>query len=228
MNTRTTPARPKSRDPERTRAAIVDAACVEFAEKGFEGARTGAIAQRAGIPQGLIYHYFDGKEDLFDAVLHSCLNPYFEATAEMLEAARENPHLGVLESAVREYFHYLSNHPHVVRILGWFLVSERGQRTTPLRGTPAHDRVHELGAACIRKGQEQGDIRPELNPDSVIKTFTDMCLQWHLGRACFFSDHGENLSQSARDQIENAYLDDMVEIFLRGVAMPGARAQSSR
>ena len=114
-----------------------------------------------------------------------------------------------------------------MRILGWFLVSERGQQTTPLRGTPAHDRVHELGSECIRKGQEQGDIRPELNPESVIKTFTDLCLQWHLGRGCFFSEHAGDLPQTARDEIENAYLDDMIEIFLRGVAMPGAGAKSS-
>ena len=91
MNAQTASSRSRTRDPERTRASIVDAACVEFAEKGFEGARTGAIARKAGVPQGLIYHYFDGKEDLFDAVLHSCLNPYFEATAEMLEAKEPTP-----------------------------------------------------------------------------------------------------------------------------------------
>ena len=91
--------RSRTRDPERTRAAIVAAAAEEFAEKGFQGARTGAIAKKAGVPQGLIYHYFEGKEELFDAVLEDCLNPYFEATAEMLEQAHD--HLAESETIVR-------------------------------------------------------------------------------------------------------------------------------
>jgi AcrR family transcriptional regulator len=223
----TTETRSRSRDPERTRATSVSAAAEEFAAKGFEGARTGAIAKKAGVPQGLLYHYFGGKEELFDAVLYDCLNPYFEATAEMLEQAQEHPHAGVLEQSIRDYFNYLAANPQVVRILGWFLASERGQQTTPLRGTPAHDRVHELGAACIRRAQEIGEIRDDLTPDSVIKAFTDLCLQWHLGRGCFFSEHGlGELAQASRDEIEQAYLDDIVEILMRGVAHPDARSGS--
>jgi AcrR family transcriptional regulator len=227
MNAQASSSRPRGRDPERTRAAIVAAAGEEFAAKGFEGARTSAISKKAGVPQGLLYHYFDGKEELFDAVLHDCLNPYFEATADMLEQAQEDPDLGVLEQSIRDYFHYLAENPQVVRILGWFLVSERGQHTTPLRGTPAHDRVHELGAACIRKGQEMGEIRQDLDPGSVIKAFTDLCLQWHLGRGCFFSEHGiDELAQAARDEIEQAYLDDIVQILMHGVAQPEARSEN--
>ncbi len=56
------------RDAERTRAAILDAALVEFGEHGFAGARTGAIARRAGVNAQLISYYFDGKEGLYRAL----------------------------------------------------------------------------------------------------------------------------------------------------------------
>ena len=55
----------RKRDPERTRERILDAAVVEFGEHGFAGARTSAIARRAGVNEQLISYYFDSKEGLY-------------------------------------------------------------------------------------------------------------------------------------------------------------------
>src|SRR6202008_2705386 len=55
----------RQRDPERTRARILDAAKVEFGAKGFAGARVSDIADRAGVNKQLISYYFGGKEGLF-------------------------------------------------------------------------------------------------------------------------------------------------------------------
>jgi TetR/AcrR family transcriptional regulator len=51
-----------------TRIAILNAALIEFAEKGFDGASTPLIAQRAGVPQPLIVYHFKSKEALWEAV----------------------------------------------------------------------------------------------------------------------------------------------------------------
>jgi TetR/AcrR family transcriptional regulator len=53
------------RDAERTRRRILDAARHEFGMKGFDGARIEAIARRARINKGLIFYYFQSKEELF-------------------------------------------------------------------------------------------------------------------------------------------------------------------
>ncbi len=57
-----------------TRERIVGAARVLFAEKGYDGATTGAIAGRAGVAEGTIYRHFQSKKDLFIA----CLEPAVE------------------------------------------------------------------------------------------------------------------------------------------------------
>jgi|SRR3974390_178243 len=62
------PAVHRSRNRERTRGNIVAAARAEFAARGYSGARIGQIAQRAGVNKELIYHYFRGKEELFEEV----------------------------------------------------------------------------------------------------------------------------------------------------------------
>jgi TetR/AcrR family transcriptional regulator len=51
------------RQPEQTRAAILDAALREFALEGIEGARTESIAQTAGVNKALLYYYFRDKEN---------------------------------------------------------------------------------------------------------------------------------------------------------------------
>lgn len=53
---------------------ILRAAEVEFATKGFEGARIDAIARRAGVNKALIYYYYPGKAVLLDSLLGEFLD----------------------------------------------------------------------------------------------------------------------------------------------------------
>jgi TetR/AcrR family transcriptional regulator len=56
------------RDAERTRRRILAAARHEFGMKGFDGARVDAIARRARVNKGLIFYYFQSKEELFQVL----------------------------------------------------------------------------------------------------------------------------------------------------------------
>lgn len=59
---------------EDRRKQILEAALKIFAEKGFKGATNQAIAKEAGdISPGLIYWYFESKEDMFFALLEERL-----------------------------------------------------------------------------------------------------------------------------------------------------------
>jgi TetR/AcrR family transcriptional regulator len=53
------------RDADRTRRKILDAARREFGKHGLQGARVEAIARRARVNKGLIFYYFQSKEELF-------------------------------------------------------------------------------------------------------------------------------------------------------------------
>ncbi len=54
-----------SRDSERTRARILNAAALVFSERGFDGARMSEIARRAQVSKQLVHHHFRRKEKLF-------------------------------------------------------------------------------------------------------------------------------------------------------------------
>ncbi len=58
--------------PEVRRQQILDAALHVFADRGFTRATNRDIARAAGIKSpGLIYHYFENKEDVLKAVLEN-------------------------------------------------------------------------------------------------------------------------------------------------------------
>src|SRR5918912_1852951 len=75
MNTRGGRPRGRRRAGEDTRAALLDAARVEFTERGFDGATVRSIAQRAGMDPAMVNHWFGGKDGLFVAALQLPFDP---------------------------------------------------------------------------------------------------------------------------------------------------------
>jgi AcrR family transcriptional regulator len=64
---------------------VLDAAVIEFADHGFEGASTEDIARRAGISQPYLFRLFGTKKELFKASVARCLRE----TLEMFQRAAE-------------------------------------------------------------------------------------------------------------------------------------------
>jgi AcrR family transcriptional regulator len=58
------PHRLRTQRPERYRA-ILEAACAEFAQRGFERANVNTIAEQVGVAKGTLYNYAASKQDLF-------------------------------------------------------------------------------------------------------------------------------------------------------------------
>lgn len=81
-----TPARSstvRTRDPERTKGQILEAALIEFATNGYDGAKVHQIAKSAGCNARLIYHYFENKERLYAAALRKIYSDIREREAQL-------------------------------------------------------------------------------------------------------------------------------------------------
>jgi len=53
---------------EATRTALIDAGRELFAARGYDAVATEELVAAAGVTRGALYHHFDGKRGLFDAV----------------------------------------------------------------------------------------------------------------------------------------------------------------
>jgi TetR/AcrR family transcriptional regulator len=71
----------------RNRARIMEAAEEVFAEQGFTGATTAAIAARAGLPKANLHYYFGTKEALYRAVLSGILDLWLAPLAQIMPDA---------------------------------------------------------------------------------------------------------------------------------------------
>jgi AcrR family transcriptional regulator len=65
---RTQAARTQTERLAATRAALLKAARTIFAEQGYAAAATEEIVRRAKVTRGALYHHFEDKRSLFDAV----------------------------------------------------------------------------------------------------------------------------------------------------------------
>jgi AcrR family transcriptional regulator len=111
--------KPRSRSEQRaaTRERIVEAALEAFAERGFRGASTRDIAERAGTNQGLITYHFRSKDELWQAAADRIFGRLAKRTTEQLGAlASEDPRERVRE-AIRIYVRFVAAHPELFRLM---------------------------------------------------------------------------------------------------------------
>ena len=64
-----TSGRKRVQQAEQRRAQLIDATLALFSERGIEATRVSDIAEAAGVAQGLLYHYFDSKDELLAAII---------------------------------------------------------------------------------------------------------------------------------------------------------------
>ncbi len=90
--------------PDKTRKAILDAAELLFAERGYEGASLRQITSTAGVNIAAANYHFGSKEELLRATLTRRIGPVNEERLEMLAELGERrsaPKLeGILEALV--------------------------------------------------------------------------------------------------------------------------------
>jgi len=65
------------------RRLILDAAITVFARQGFHHCRVSDVADQAGVAYGLVYHYFDSKEEILNELFLERWQVMLDAIAEI-------------------------------------------------------------------------------------------------------------------------------------------------
>jgi AcrR family transcriptional regulator len=97
MSTTTTRSTAAARRDE-----VLDAAMIEFADHGFEGASTEDIARRAGISQPYLFRLFGTKKELFKASVARCLREALEMFQRAAEGKRGEEALHAIGKAYQK------------------------------------------------------------------------------------------------------------------------------
>lgn len=197
-------------DDVSTRDRILEIALQTFAELGFDGASTRAIASRAGVNQGLIPYYFGSKQALWREAVDRAFEGLEAAVGRtVLEAGSDVSPREHFEGIIRRYVRFVALHPEFA-----LLMNEEGKRTGPRMRwlvdrhvKPVYDRM----IALLDEPELRARIPAHIDP-----------LHWHymfIGAvSAFFTQAPECRRVSGVDpydpeQVE-AHADAIVHLFL--------------
>ncbi len=104
---------PRTDRAARTRQRILEAAGLCFAASGYARTTVEAIAARAGVSKGIVYHHFRGKEQILERVLERTLDEWSSAAGLDDIQTEGGSLLAALAEAQRRSLAFAREHPLV-------------------------------------------------------------------------------------------------------------------
>jgi AcrR family transcriptional regulator len=165
---------------EEKRRLILDAAVRTFAAKGYHASRVGDIAEEAGVAYGLVYHYFDSKEDVLETIFRETWTELLEAIHDVEESGEAAPEQ--LRQVTAILLRSWRRQPDLVRVL----VREVARSPEVQRRV---DELAEIFLAIERivaggqaAGQFRTDVDPRLASWIVYGAIEEILTGWVLGQ----------------------------------------------
>ena len=197
----------KIRDPESTRNAIVEAAELIFVDQGFAATSLSAIAKKANVTKSLIHHHFGTKKDLWGEIKRKQFSQLAGVQSQLLEASDMDA--GLLKESIIQYFKFLQKNPQHSRFLLWMKIE-----SDDTCGEIANEMTN-IGLKHLKKAQEKGVFRSDVDPLFILMTFLGMAELWFETKHQFLRPGIK--SEVEYDHADEAYLEAMLDIFFKGV-----------
>jgi AcrR family transcriptional regulator len=145
-----------------TRRRILDVAAEAFAERGYVGTSLSEVLKASGVTKGGFYFHFPSKEALALATLRHKQERWSAVVmAAALRCPRAIEQLDAMAEALCD-LHEQDPTCRAVTRLCTELADEHPELRPQL--TPQFTTWVDMVASIIRKGQDEGDIRPEVDP----------------------------------------------------------------
>lgn len=116
----------------------------EFMLKGYGGARTTTIAEKAGVTHSMLHYYYRTKESLFERIIHDKASELLQQVLSLYEVEEGTPFVERISHVVENHFNMLVQNPllpgfvltelknNPERLNGWFAkIGEAATELTP-------------------------------------------------------------------------------------------------
>jgi TetR/AcrR family fatty acid metabolism transcriptional regulator len=149
------------------RRLILEAAVRVFARQGFHTCRVSDIADEAGVAYGLVYHYFQSKDQILDTL-------FLERWEVLLRAIRETDaqdipaeeKLGAIADFIVESYRH---DPQLMQVI--IVEVTRAASTFGRTHLGVIREAYDAIAEIVRKAQASGEFRPDITPDFAALAF---------------------------------------------------------
>ena len=144
---------PRTERGRRTLRKLLDAAAVEFGERGFHEASISAITRRAGTALGSFYTYFDSKEEIFQALVRYMSEQLRDHVTPLVQAAPDE--ISAERIGLESYLGFVREHKEIYRIID----------EAEFVDYASYRRHYETTVARVRQRLENGAARGEIRDD---------------------------------------------------------------
>lgn len=162
------------------RERILRAAVDVFAEHGYFNAKVAQIAKAAGVADGTIYLYFDGKEDLLITIFREHTRSYLQSLEQAM--ANINRAEDRLRTAVHHHLETLGRDRalavvsqvelrHSLKFLSLFSQQEVADYLNVIRKIVEHGQ----GQSAFRR-----NVHPQLAAKAIFGVLDEMVTSWML------------------------------------------------
>jgi TetR/AcrR family transcriptional regulator, fatty acid metabolism regulator protein len=173
---------------------ILNAAEKVFAEKDFNKATVAEIAKSAGVADGTIYEYFEGKEDILFSLAVSRFDSYLSQVSEAFEI--RDP-VRKLRRLIKFHFSSFLREPRFLKV--FLLQLQLNQR---FYGSTAFDRFRSyfgLIEEVVEEGKGAGVFASTVNSrvfrNMFLGAFSHMALRWLILKQSTDTDRMEEINQ---------------------------------
>jgi AcrR family transcriptional regulator len=201
------------RNPDQTKEQILQAAFEEFAANGLGGARVDTIAERAKANKRMIYHYFENKEGLFQAVLERAYEE-IRSREQELDMTGRDP-----EEAIRELvaftFNYFHERPEFIRLLN----NENLYNAEHIRSSQKIAELHspfveQLGFVLAR-GAKSGVFRDDVDAVQLYITIAGLTYFYFSNAATLGTVFNRDLMEESARKERLKHVTNVVIDYLR-------------
>lgn len=214
------PKRARANDASAARATILDAAESEFAEHGFAGARSDAIAKASGYNSALIFHYFGDKLALYTEVVRradQALSAHQRSVlAPLLEMEEDAASAGAvrlnLEKLVSAYFDFVREHPRFIRILLW--EQANGWRTFSHIASQFAPEDTAVFRKFFDQARQAGILRSDFAPFVQMTLILQICIAYQSFLPLYqmtLPSGQESSMEAGRDYIVSFVVNGMID-----------------
>jgi TetR/AcrR family transcriptional regulator, fatty acid metabolism regulator protein len=177
---KTIPRQQPQTPPATKRQRILRAATDVFAQSGYFNAKVSDIAKSAGVADGTIYLYFDGKEDLLVNIFREHTRSYLQSLERDLTQARRAEER--VRVAIRHHLQSLGRDRSLAIVAQVEL-----RHSLKFMALLSHQEVADylnILRKIVEQGQNEGVFRRTLNPQLVAKSIfgilDEMVTSWVL------------------------------------------------
>jgi AcrR family transcriptional regulator len=146
---------------------ILDAAVRVFARQGFHTCRVSDIADEAGVAYGLVYHYFQSKDQILDTLFLERWDVMLQAIADA-DASSRSPHdkLATIAGFIVDSYRH---DPELMKVI--IVEVTRAANTFGRTHLAQIREAYGLIAGIVRRAQADGVFREEITPEFAALAF---------------------------------------------------------